>query len=338
MPRDPAIDAALFFSKAGKICREAEFIIQSIPNVDMNSVTRIGHLLAGVWQILQGMDQTFATLEKMAEMVECVETLAEKLHEFEISPPPPSNAGVERIRSGRPGQPRYDIDLDMVLFLRGVGAKFKDIAKSLGISTKTLRNHLQRAGIVATRRTLTVINDHQLDEVISGFVAMHPFSGVSIAKGYLDSIGIHIPKRRVNESMRRVDPIGVLIRYVSLPFSLTLLIDPNVFCRWSTAIRRRVYKVRGAQALWHMDGNEKLHRWGFYVHGCVDGHTRYIVYLECRSNKSASTVAKIFVDGVRRMRCPPSRVRGDYGTENNGVEKIMIDFWGEEHKAFIRGR
>lgn len=99
-----------------------------------------------------------------------------------------------------------------------------------------------------------------------------------------------------------------------------------------------MYKVRGAQALWHMDANEKLFRWGFYIHGAVDGHSRFVVYLECRSNKSARTVANIFVDGVQRMRGPPSRVRGDYGTENNEVERIMTEYWGEEHKPYLRGR
>lgn len=87
-----------------------------------------------------------------------------------------------------------------------------------------------------------------------------------------------------------------------------------------------------------MDGNEKLCPWGFHIHGCVDGHTRLIIYLECRSNKTPVTVAKIFVDSVHRMKGPPSRVRGDYGAENNDVEKIMKAYWGEAHNAYLRGR
>jgi hypothetical protein len=34
----------------------------------------------------------------------------------------------------------------------------------------------------------------------------------------------------------------------------------------------------------------------------------------------------------------PSRVRGDYGTENNDIERKMIQRWGEDHHAYIRGR
>ncbi|KAJ3901637.1 hypothetical protein F5879DRAFT_924467 [Lentinula edodes] len=34
----------------------------------------------------------------------------------------------------------------------------------------------------------------------------------------------------------------------------------------------------------------------------------------------------------------PSRVRGDFGTENNGIEMMMVDHWGAAHKAYIRGQ
>lgn len=87
-----------------------------------------------------------------------------------------------------------------------------------------------------------------------------------------------------------------------------------------------------------MDGNEKLRDWGFWIHGGIDGHSRYIAWLECRSNKTAKTVKKIFVAACKNMGHYPSRVRGDYGTENNGVEKFMIALHGELHRPFIRGR
>jgi len=34
----------------------------------------------------------------------------------------------------------------------------------------------------------------------------------------------------------------------------------------------------------------------------------------------------------------PSRVRGDFGTENNGIEARMVDHWGILHRAYLRGR
>jgi len=107
--------------------------------------------------------------------------------------------------------------------------------------------------------------------------------------------------------------------------------------RWKGVIKRRVYKVRGANALWHHDGNEKLRPWGFYVHGAIDGHSRLLLYLACASNKRSATVKALFSTAVNQYEWP-SRVRGDFGQENNGVEDMMQKHWGEAHHAYLRGR
>lgn len=89
-------------------------------------------------------------------------------------------------------------------------------------------------------------------------------------------------------------------------------------------------------SLWHQDGNEKLRPWGFWIHGCIDGHSRLLIYLEVRTNKTSQTVENIFLKYVRKFGWP-SRVRGDYGMENNGIERQMIERWGVAHRAYIRG-
>jgi hypothetical protein len=86
-----------------------------------------------------------------------------------------------------------------------------------------------------------------------------------------------------------------------------------------------------------MDGNEKLRPWGFYVHGCVDGFSRRIVYLECHTNKKSKTVTTIFQRAIAELGTP-SRVRGDYGKENNGVERVMKSLRGVGHHPYLRGR
>lgn len=98
-----------------------------------------------------------------------------------------------------------------------------------------------------------------------------------------------------------------------------------------------MYKVRGSNALWHHDGNEKLRPWGFYVHGCIDGHSRLIVYLAVRANKRKATVAQLFRGAVAQFGWS-SRARGDFGTENNEVERLLIEHWGALHRAYLRGR
>src|SRR5882672_9329801 len=109
------------------------------------------------------------------------------------------------------------------------------------------------------------------------------------------------------------------------------------FCSWSGVIRRRVYCVRGTNALWHQDGNEKLRPYGFYVHGSIDGHSRFLTYLACCSNKRAATVEALFMKAIQTFGWP-SGVWGDFGKENNGIERQMIQHWGPNHHAYLRGR
>lgn len=66
-----------------------------------------------------------------------------------------------------------------------------------------------------------------------------PFFQYTISVHYLPIIG-----QRVQESMRRVDHGGVLMR--------TLQLNPR---------RRRRYSVRAPNSLWHIDGNHKLIRY-----------------------------------------------------------------------------
>ncbi|KAK7013506.1 Integrase catalytic domain-containing protein [Favolaschia claudopus] len=204
------------------------------------------------------------------------------------------------------------------LELHNLGNSWEAVADALGVRRQTLYNHLKRAGLSSGRLPFTTISDDELDEQISSISLLHPFAGSNIMSGHLEAIGIHVPVRRIQESLWRVDAIGVLVR-------------------WNGVIKRRVYKVRGANALWHMDGNEKLRPWGFYVHGCVDGHSRMIIYLVCCNNKRSATVEALFMHTVSIFGWP-SRMRGDFGKENNGVERRMIIRWGEAHRAYIRGR
>lgn len=44
--------------------------------------------------------------------------------------------------------------------------------------------------------------------------------------------------------------------------------------------KRRLYNCSAPGALWHADGNDKLKRYGFAIHGAIDGYSRKLMWLK----------------------------------------------------------
>lgn len=137
-------------------------------------------------------------------------------------------------------------------------------------------------------------------------------------QGMLSSEGIHVQRQRVADSLIRVDEAGVAMR-------------------WCRAIHRRVYRVSSPIALWHIDGNHKLVRWGFVIHGGIDGFSRLVSFLAVATNNKAESMTKAFMTGCRDFGVP-SRVRSDHGLENVGVGAFMLSYRGPRRGSFITGR
>lgn len=136
---------------------------------------------------------------------------------------------------------------------------------------------------------------------------------------HLRSLGIIIQERRMRSAMLRVNPVGVS-------------------SRWSQhrAIHRRVYSVAHPNALWHIDGNHSLSRWGFYVHGGVDGYSRVITFLSCSLSNTAERMVGCFVNACLTFGVP-SRVRSDHGAENFLVAQFMLLVRGLNRGSHITG-
>lgn len=146
------------------------------------------------------------------------------------------------VRSCQRGRPRFYIPQDQLELFLDYGLKASDIAKMLCVSEKTVHRRLQEFGI-SVRDTYSDISDTSLDITVRDICQQFPNCGYKMMRGHLLSKGIKGQEYRVRESMRRVDPDGVVIRALQLKVT-----------------HRRAYNVRGPLALWHMDGNHKLIR------------------------------------------------------------------------------
>lgn len=73
----------------------------------------------------------------------------------------------------------------------------------------------------------------------------------------------------------------------------------------------------------HFDSNHKLVRWRMVFHGCVDGFSQTIIYLQCISNNRASSVSSLFL-GVENFGLPLG-VRCDHDMESIHVARFMLE-------------
>ncbi|KAG6914284.1 hypothetical protein DXG01_001300 [Tephrocybe rancida] len=312
---DSNVDELL--QRAQRIATEARFVISSLPNAEETAIQYSLRQLRAVYSILTHLDDPYISEANLSDMKDHVMSLITPLEEH-YQTPNVHHSAVTELQDGQPGRLRQIIDLEQAQTLHNLGASWTRVAEAMGTTRQTLFNHLREAGLTTARPAYSEISDDELDEEVAAISLDHPLGGSTIIHGHLRFLDIHVPIERVKESLQRVDAIGVLLR-------------------WNGVICRRVYKVQGSNALWHMDGNEKLRPWGFYVYGCIDGHSRLVIYLRCSNNKRSRTMESVFKGGVEVYGWP-SRVQADFGTENNRVEVIMIDKWGAAHRAYLRGR
>ena len=121
------------------------------------------------------------------------------------------------------------------------------------------------------------------------------------------------------------------------------------------AIDQQKYTVPRSNYLWHLDEHHKLIKWGFVIHGIVDGYC-HMVSLNCEYvshptatnqliqitglkvsfNNKASTVLSLFLTSIEAYGVP-SCMHGDRGGENVEVLVWMIKHCGLRRASFMWG-
>ena len=122
----------------------------------------------------------------------------------------------------------------------------------------------------------------------------------------------------------------LLLRFLEAGFSCKDITDNLGVCTKTVFRRLRTFNLRvtnskfpGSLALMYIDGRHKLMRWGFVIHGGLDGFSRKIMHLRCHTNNKASSVFNLFQNSIQKFGLP-SRVRADKGVENVEVARFML--------------
>ena len=148
------------------------------------------------------------------------------------------------------GRPYIGLTSDILEMLFESGCTYKDIISLSGITKDGLKKKLRAMKLKRKNIAYTSISEVELENHVKKFAKLHPNAGYRRLLGYLRKNGIRITYKQACDALRRVDPLASSLRLFN-----------------SNYLRRRVYKVNGPNALWHLDGNHRLARYNvnFYV-------------------------------------------------------------------------
>lgn len=194
------------------------------------------------------------------------------------------------------------------------GYTYESIVKLLSkqhgiqIGERTLKYRLQSYGL---RRRCPVYDLAQVRQRVA-----EELDGPGCMGGYrsvwhtLRLEGLQVPREVVATVVRELDPVGCELRR-------------------SKRLKRRKYSSPGPNYCWHTDGYDKLKPFGFPIHGCIDGWSRRIMWLQvARSNNNPEIPAENFLQCVTECGGCPVKVRSDCGTENGILAAIQCEFRG----------
>ncbi|KAK7030351.1 hypothetical protein VNI00_014208 [Paramarasmius palmivorus] len=224
---------------------------------------------------------------------------------------------VTIVRTGRPGRPRKQIDPSFLASAVSPkkGLTKTSIARAIGVSVNTLTNRLDESHI---DHKFPKVSDNELDAMVKKYHHAKLGSGGRYVTGHIrGSHGIKIPRYRVHQSLNRVSKVSRKLQATKV-------------------IKRRDYRVKRPNSLWHVDRHHKLILWGFVIHGFVDGFSQMIVALRTHTNNRAITVLRLLQIACKKHGLP-SRIRADRGKENKAIAIYMIMKRGLNRGSFIWG-
>ena len=128
---------------------------------------------------------------------------------------------------GGPGQLQIKMNMYIIDVIRDAKLTWKEISEALLICRTTLWRRKKECG--TSIKCHMDISDFDLDTFLRSLNNRFPHSGLSIIRGYLESLGLHVQKRRIIEALHQIDPLRSQ--------------------RWHTNIHRTPYCVPGPNSL-----------------------------------------------------------------------------------------
>ena len=122
----------------------------------------------------------------------------------------------QSLKNGRPGRPSINIPPEVVEGLRGIGFTWLKIARVFRVSRWTIMRRVRLFDLEHLSRFST-ITDEEIDGIIRDFISRHgSTAGEPYLRGHVRAMGYTVQRRRIRESVNRVDPRNTALRWGAL--------------------------------------------------------------------------------------------------------------------------
>lgn len=98
---------------------------------------------------------------------------------------------------------------DQLSFLIDQGFKITDISLLFDCSRRTVERRIKKYGLI---RNYSTLSDSELDALVIEITSLFPHCGEKSVQGRLQSRGIIVKRDMIRESLRRVNPSGIISR------------------------------------------------------------------------------------------------------------------------------
>ena len=179
---------------------------------------------------------TYNIISELNELLECVSLMYAQWSSYETSiiDAQHSQSGYRvptRTADGTRGRPRFEISKEQLIYLKSLSFTWSEIASLLNVSRMTIyRRRREYDMLEEAPRSMTA---NELTQFVEELRTQLPDIGETLVIGRLQSLGYHVPRERVRQSIRSTDPL-------------------NTALRWHGVTARRPYSVPGPNSLWHI--------------------------------------------------------------------------------------
>jgi transposase InsO family protein len=94
----------------------------------------------------------------------------------------------------------------------------------------------------------------------------------------------------------------IFVSHSAVYDSLKVVDREGLDLRRKHKLHRRIFAVEGPNQVWSLDGHDKLKHWGFPIHGCNDGFSRYLLWIRVgTSNNDPRFPLACYLDAIEEL-------------------------------------